>query len=198
MKFGSDVRRVIDEYKATRFPDDLTINSITDQSKVVRESVLSFLRDLALAIVSVILVMLILFPLRTALVTAIVIPINTFISVGLMFLFGIPLNTVTFAALVVVLGMVVDNSIVIIDGYVYNLKNGLKPWDAALDSAHRYFMPMFFATTCICLIFYPLLILFTGQFAEFVYYFPFTFTINSDGFADLACLTDTYPGGCYY
>lgn len=178
VKFGRDVNRVINEYKATRFPDDLTINSITDQSKVVRESVVSFLRDLALAIVSVILVMLILFPLRTALVTAIVIPINTFISVGLMFLFGIPLNTVTFAALVVVLGMVVDNSIVIIDGYVYNLKNGLKPWDAALDSAHRYFMPMFFATTCICLIFYPLLILFTGQFAEFVYYFPFTFTIN--------------------
>ncbi|MDX9948400.1 MAG: efflux RND transporter permease subunit [Bacteroidales bacterium] len=178
MKFGSDVNRVIDEYKATRFPDDLAINSITDQSEVVSGSVVSFLRDLMLAIVVVILVMMILFPLRTALVAAIVIPLNTFISVGLMFLFGIPLNTVTFAALVVVLGMTVDNSIVIIDGYVHNLKNGLKPWDAALDSAHRYFMPMFLATTCICLIFYPILLLFTGQFAEFIYYFPYTFTIN--------------------
>ncbi len=50
--------------------------------------------------------------------------------------------------------------------------------DAALDSAHRYFMPMFLATTCICLIFYPILLLFTGQFAEFIHFFPYTFTIN--------------------
>ncbi len=122
--------------------------------------------------------MMLLFPLRTALVAAIVIPLNTFISIGLMYLFGIPLNTVTFAALVVVLGMTVDNSIVIIDGYMYNLKSGMKPWDAALDSAKKYFMPMFLATTCICLIFYPILLLFSGQFAEFIRFFPYTFTIN--------------------
>ncbi len=178
VKFGKDVNRVISDYKESNFPDDVTINSITDQSEVVNGSVISFLRDLMIAIIVVIVVMMILFPLRTALVTAIIIPLNTFIAVGLMYLSGIPLNTVTFAALVVVLGMTVDNSIVVIDGYVYNLKNGLKPWDAALDSAHRYFMPMFLATTCICLIFYPILILFTGQFAEFIHFFPYTFTIN--------------------
>jgi multidrug efflux pump subunit AcrB len=178
VKFGKDVNSVINDYRGTHFPDDVTINTITDQSEVVKGSVVSFLRDLMMAIIVVIVVMMILFPLRTALVTAIVIPLNTFISVSLMFIFGIPLNTVTFAALVVVLGMTVDNSIVVIDGYIYNLKNGLKPWDAALDSAHRYFMPMFLATTCICLIFYPILILFTGQFAEFIYFFPYTFTIN--------------------
>lgn len=178
VKFGKDVNRVIEEYKMSRFPDDVTINSITDQSEVVNGSVVSFLRDLLIAILVVIVVMMLLFPLRTALVAAIVIPLNTFISVGLMYLFGIPLNTVTFAALVVVLGMTVDNSIVIIDGYVFNLRNGMKPGDAALDSAHRYFMPMFLATTCICLIFYPILLLFTGQFAEFIHFFPYTFTIN--------------------
>ncbi len=74
--------------------------------------------------------------------------------------------------------MTVDNSIVIIDGYIYCIKNGYSPWDAAIESAHKYFMPMFLATTCICLIFYPLLIIFKGQMAEFVYFFPFTFTIN--------------------
>ncbi|MDD5696331.1 MAG: efflux RND transporter permease subunit, partial [Bacteroidales bacterium] len=129
-------------------------------------------------ILVIIVVMMILFPFRSALVAAIVIPLNTFISVGIMYLFGIPLNTVTLAALVVVLGMTVDNSIVIIDGYIYCLKNGYKPWDAAIESAHKYFMPMFLATTCICLIFYPLLILFKGQMLEFIYFFPFTFTIN--------------------
>ena len=178
VKFGKEVNKVIDNYRRTSLPDDVTISTIIDQSEVVGESVVSFLRDLFMAILVVILVMMVLFPIRTALVAAIVIPLNTFISIGLMYIFGIPLNTVTFAALVVVLGMTVDNSIVIIDGYMYNLKSGMKPWDVALDSAKKYFMPMFLATTCICLIFYPILLLFSGQFAEFIQFFPYTFTIN--------------------
>jgi len=178
MKFGKDVKDVISGFKQTGLPKDVTVDCITNQADVVSGSVLSFLRDLFMAIVVVILVVIILFPLRSALVAAIVIPLNTFISVGIMFLFGIPLNTVTFAALIVVLGMTVDNSIVIIDGYIHCIKNGYSPWDAALESAHKYFMPMFLATTCICLIFYPLLVLFTGQMVEFMHFFPFTFTIN--------------------
>lgn len=177
-KFGKDVNNTIEQFKKGSLPDDVIINRITDQADVVNSSVNSFLRDLLIAIIVIIVVMMILFPFRSALVAAIVIPLNTFISIGIMYLFGIPLNTVTLAALVVVLGMTVDNSIVIIDGYLYFLKSGLKPADAAIESAHKYFMPMFLATLCICLIFYPLLILFKGQMQEFIYFFPFTFTIN--------------------
>lgn len=178
IKFGKDVSNVIQEYTSTVLPDDVTVNRITDQAKVVSSSVSSFLRDLFLAIIVIIIVMMILFPFRSALVAAMVIPLNTFISVGIMYLFGIPLNTVTFAALIVVLGMIVDNAIVIIDGYIYFLNNGYKAWDAAIESAHKYFMPMFLATLCICLLFFPILILFKGQTAEFTYFFPFTITIN--------------------
>ena len=141
--FGKDVSTTLSEYKKNNLPDDVTVNTITNQADVVNSSVLSFLRDLMMAIIVIILVMLILFPFSSALVAAIVIPLNTFISVGIMFLFGIPLNTVTLAALVVVLGMTVDNSIVIIDGYIYYLKNGYTPWDAAIESAHKYLCPCF-------------------------------------------------------
>ena len=178
VKFGKDVGEVLDEYRKNNLPVDVNISRITDQAKVVNGSVISFLRDLGMAILVIIAVMMLLFPFRSALVAAIVIPLNTFISVGIMYLFGIPLNTVTFAALVVVIGMIVDNSIVIIDGYLHLLQTGSKPWDAAADSAHKYFMPMMLATVCICLIFFPILILFKGQFAEFTHFFPFTITIN--------------------
>ena len=72
----------------------------------------------------IIVVMMLLFPLRSAIVAALTIPMSTFISVGMMYLCGIPLNTVTLAALVVVLGMIVDNSIVVIDGYLDYLGRG--------------------------------------------------------------------------
>ena len=63
----------------------------------------------------IILVMLILFPWRTALVAGAIVPLSTFCSVGVMYLCGIPLNTITLAGLIVVLGMVVDNAIVVLE-----------------------------------------------------------------------------------
>ena len=91
---------------------------------------------------------------------------------------GIELNIVTLAALIVVLGMIVDNSIVVIDGYLEYLGKGLKPFDAAIESARQYFMPMLLATICICAIFYPFLITMKGMFHDCLEDFPVTITIN--------------------
>jgi multidrug efflux pump subunit AcrB len=91
---------------------------------------------------------------------------------------GIELNIVTLAALIVVLGMVVDNSIVVIDGYLEYLGKGFTPKDAAIESARQYFMPMMLATICICIIFYPLLLTMKGGFHDALEDFPITITIN--------------------
>ena len=99
----------------------------------------SFLRDLFVAMAIIIVVMMLLFQLRSAIVAALTIPMSTFISVGMMYLCGIPLNTVTLAALVVVLGMIVDNSIVVIDGYLDYLGRGHSRWFAAVESAREFF-----------------------------------------------------------
>ena len=142
------------------------------------DSVHSFLRDLFVAMAIIILVMMLLFPLRSAIVAAITIPLSTFISVGIMYLFGIPLNTVTLAALVVVLGMIVDNSIVVIDGYLDYLGRGHSRWFAAVESAREFFPSLLLATVCICMIFYPILFTMTGMMGDFLTYFPWTITIN--------------------
>jgi len=77
-----------------------------------------------------------------------------------------------------VLGMIVDNSIVVIDGYLEYLGKGFKPFDAAIESARQYFMPMLLATICICAIFYPFLITMKGVFHDCLEDFPVTITIN--------------------
>ena len=50
--------------------------------------------------------------------------------------------------------------------------------DAAVKSVQQYFWPMFLATFCICVIFYPLLITMTGEAADVLNVFPLTMTIN--------------------
>ena len=178
IQYGRDVDRVLDDFRVSELPDDVTLTRIADQPKVVGKSVSDFLRDLLISMAVIILVMMVLFPLRSAIVASITIPLSTFISVSIMFLMGIELNIVTLAALIVVLGMVVDNSIVVIDGYLEYLGKGFTPKDAAIESARQYFMPMMLATICICIIFYPLLLTMKGGFHDALEDFPITITIN--------------------
>ena len=178
MQYGEEVDRVLDEFRANELPDDVNVTRIADKPKVVSLSITSFLRDLLISMAIIILVMMVLFPLRSAIVAAITIPLSTFVSVAIMYMVGIELNIVTLAALIVVLGMIVDNSIVVIDGYLEYLGKGYEPKVAAIESAKQYFMPMMLATICICAIFFPFLITMKGMFLDALEDFPITITIN--------------------
>ena len=178
VQYGADVERVLNRFVAEELPTDVTMTRIADQPKVVEKSVNDFLRDLLISMLIIILVMMVLFPLRSAIVAAITIPLSTFISIGIMYLAGIELNIVTLAALIVVLGMIVDNSIVVIDGYLEYLNKGYTAKDAALESSRQYFMPMMLATLCISVIFYPLLLTMKGAGQDALHDFPWTITIN--------------------
>ena len=178
VQYGREVDKVLNDFRTNELPDDVKVTRIADKPKVVNISVSDFLRDLLIAMLVIILVMMVLFPLRSAIVASIAIPLSTFVSVAFMYMLGIELNIVTLAALIVVLGMVVDNSIVVIDGYLEYLGKGQEPKRAAIESAKQYFMPMMLATICICAIFYPFLITMKGIFRDCLKDFPITVTIN--------------------
>ena len=178
VQYGKEIDEVLQTFRTNELPADVKITRIADKPKVVAESVSSFLRDLIISMVIIILVMMVLFPIRSAIVASITIPLSTFVSVSIMYMVGIELNIVTLAALIVVLGMIVDNSIVVIDGYLEYLGKGFKPNDAAIESARQYFMPMMLATICICAIFFPFLLTMKGMFHDCLEDFPWTITIN--------------------
>lgn len=175
-EMGSDIKKELETFQQT-LPDDVSMFTITDQSKVVGDSVVEFLGELLIAIFAVIIVVVMLMPLRVALVAASTIPISIFISLGLFYAFGIELNTVTLAALIVTLGMIVDNSIVIIDNYIELLGEGMPRWQASIKSASHFFKSIFTATLAISITFFPLLLTMTGQFHDFLLLFPWGITI---------------------
>ena len=169
--FGDEVDKKLSE-AAVLLPPDIRFHRITDQPKVVNDSVLSFLRDIVISILVVIAVMLMLFPLRTALVAATGLPVCTAICIGLMYVTGIELNTVTLAALIFVLGMIVDDSVIVIDGYSNYLERRHSRWYAANVSTSLLFVPMSLATMAICGMFFPMTRIITGPLGEFVQLFP--------------------------
>jgi multidrug efflux pump subunit AcrB len=178
VQYGREVDKVLNAYRQSELPSDVKLTRIADKPKVVALSVHNFLRDLLIAMVIIILVMMVLFPIRSAIVASATIPISTFVSVAIMYMAGIELNIITLAALIVVLGMIVDNSIVVIDGYLEYLDKGYEPKIAAIASVRQYFLPMMLATVCICAIFFPFLITLKGMFLDALRDFPMTITIN--------------------
>ena len=176
VKMGRDVRKQIDSFKK-ELPAEVKLSIITDQSRVVSESVVNFLRELLISVISVIVVVVLLMPRRVAEVSAMSIPITIFTSVGIFYIFGFELNTVTLAALIVTLGMVVDDSVVIIDNYMEKLGHGMSRWHASIAAPREFFMSVLSATLSISLTFFPFLFTMKGEMADFVKSFPWAMFI---------------------
>lgn len=175
--YGKEVDRVLNQFQK-ELPDGVSIERIADQPKVVSDSISTFLLEMLIAICAVILVTMVLLPLRVASVAATSIPVTIFASLGIMLLGGMELNTVTLAALIVVLGMIVDNSIVIVDSYMERLDHGYSRWHATIGSAKGFFKAIFSATLAISITFFPFLFTLKGMFQEFVQLFPWTVSIS--------------------
>jgi len=173
--FGKEVHASLDSLRPL-LPPDLKIEFVADQPTVVADRVKHFIREFGIAIASVILVTMLLLPFRVALVSAVAIPVTISATFGLLNAFGIELHQVSLAALIVVLGMVVDDAIVIADNYIELLDHGLPRSEAAWRSASELAVPVLTATLTIICSFLPFLIL-SGATGEFIRALPLTVAI---------------------
>lgn len=175
VKFGKEVNEKVQEI-TSRFPSSIKVSTIVNQPEIVKTSVGDFIREFFLAIISVIIVTVLLLPFRIASVAAMAIPVTIAVTFALLHIFGIELHQVSLASLIVVLGMVVDDAIVIADNYVELLDEGLTRWRAAWRSARDLVVPVLTATVTIVAAFLPMVIL-TGAVGEFIFALPITVTI---------------------
>ena len=171
VEFGKEVDKALAIFQK-QCPDEINIVKISELPKYVKDSVSNFMKEFLIAIIAVILVTLLLLPFRVASVAAITVPISVLITLAFLYMTGIELNTVTLAALVLVLGMIVDNSIVVIDNYVEKIDNGFSRWNAAINSAKDLVTPVITATLAILASYIPLMFFMKGIAGEFVGTFP--------------------------
>jgi multidrug efflux pump subunit AcrB/outer membrane protein TolC len=161
---------------ANSLPPDVKLDLVADQPKVVSERIGDFFREFGIAIVAVILVTMLLLPMRVALVSAVAIPVTVSITFAALNTLGIELQQVSIAALIVVLGMVVDDAIVIADNYVELLDRKVTVENASWRCATEMAVPVLTATLTIIASFLPLLLL-TGSLGEFIHALPIAITV---------------------
>jgi multidrug efflux pump subunit AcrB len=161
---------------AAVLPPDLHVDLIANQPAVVKMRIAELSREFLLAIGAVILVTLVLLPFRVAVIAAVAIPVTVITSLGVLDNIGVQLNQVSIAALIMVLGIVVDDAIVIADNYVDCLDRGIPRPDAAWQCVQEVLVPVLTATLTIIASFLPLLIL-TGSVGEFIRALPITVAV---------------------
>lgn len=173
--FGKAVDRKLDE-ASKWLPAGVRLNTIVNQPKIVERNVSHFLFEFVLAIAAVILVIILLLPFRVAAVAATAIPMTVAMTFALLHVFGIELHQVSLSALIVVLGMVVDDAVVVADNYVELLDNGVRPTTAAWKSATELVVPILTATLTIIAAFLPMVML-SGMVKDFIIALPLTVSI---------------------
>ena len=138
-------------------PVGIELHRISWQSDLVAESVSGFMISLGQAVAIVLVILAFTMGLRVAIIiglTGLVFAIlGSFI---VMAIWGIDLQRVSLGALIIAMGMMVDNAIVVVDGFVVRLKKGMDRNAAAIEAASQPSIPLLGATLVACMAFYPI------------------------------------------
>ena len=151
-------------------PANIKLDRGFDQSKNVSHRLTRLGEDFAIAIALVLLTLLPL-GLRAAGVVMISIPLSLAIGVALLYLAGFGLNQLSIAGFVLALGLLVDDSIVVVENIARYIRNGYSRLDAAIAATDQIFLAVLGCTATLVLAFLPLLFLPEGP-GEFIRSLP--------------------------
>jgi len=152
----AEVKEVIEEFRA-QMPEGMEITTTNDFSYYVKRR-LGVLKNNGIIGFILVLANLFLFlNFVPALVTAIGIPIALFITFIIMHIFGFSINLVSMLGLIIVLGMLVDDGIIVAENVYRYVEKGLSPHEAAIRGTQEVIAPVTVSVLTTCAAFMPLL-----------------------------------------
>ena len=107
-------------------------------------------------LIVVVVIFLFLGSLRSVLVPVVAIPVSLIGAVFLMQLFGFTINLLTLLAIVLSVGLVVDDAIVVVENVERHVREGMKPFDAALVGARELIGPIISMTITLAAVYAPI------------------------------------------
>lgn len=116
-------------------PVGLQLQAISDQPRIVAESITEFLQKFAAALLVVLLVSLASLGLRAGLIVALSVPLTLSATFIFMLWWGMELERVSLGALILALGLLVDDAIIAIEAMVVKLEEG---WDRLRAAAFAW------------------------------------------------------------
>lgn len=175
IEVSDEVLKVLNEM----MEDDpnLNIEVINDNSDLIRESLKTVMETMVTAVVvAMAIIFIFLGDIKASLIVGTSIPISILSTLIAIKVAGFSLNMITLGSMVVGIGMMVDNSIVVLESCFRNTKKGgfVEAREAALDGTKVVFQSILGGTATTCVVFLPLAVMqgLSGQLFQ-----PLGFTI---------------------
>jgi multidrug efflux pump len=156
LELSAAVRKMIPRLKEN-LPQGIEIDIANDNSVFIDRSIKAVFQTIIEAVVLVALVIFIfLRTLRASIIPLITIPISLIGTFALMALFGFTVNTLTLLALVLAIGLVVDDSIVVLENIYRHIEEGMEPFQAAIRGAREIGFAVVAMTLTLAAVYAPL------------------------------------------
>ncbi len=155
LKTGQLIKPVLDKTR-DELPAGMSLETVFDQAAKVRKRINGFLMNLIQGIILVGIVIFLSLGIRSSLVVVTAIPLSLIIALGFVHLWGFGLQQISIAALVVSLGLLVDNSIVMVENIDRFISRGHSRREASILAASEIGWPVVTATLTTVLAFIPI------------------------------------------
>ena len=176
---GTNVIDIVDEAKVVirdfeaSLPQNIQLNYVHNQAENVEKSINGFISNLLQGIALVGFVIMLVIGFRPSLVIMVAIPASILIGLGFVEMAGFGLQSVSIAALVIALGLLVDNSIVVVENTERYLKQGLSSKEAAIKGTKQVAYPIISSTLTTLAAFIPIAML-PNAAGDFIKSMPWT------------------------
>ena len=156
---ASRIKQAIPKVAAT-ITSELKITPLFDQSGFVRNSIMGVVSEAVIAaFLTAMMILLFMGSLRSTFVVIISIPLSILSSLIILSAIGQTINIMTLGGLALAVGILVDDATVEVENTNRNLSMGKGLRRAILDSAQQIVGPTFVSTSCICIVFAPVIFL---------------------------------------
>jgi multidrug efflux pump subunit AcrB len=153
---GRAIDQSLHEIQA-KLPIGIELKRISWQSDQISESINDFLVSLMQAVLIVLVILAVTMGLRVGIIIGLSGLVFAILgTMMVMSIVGIDLHRVSLGAMIIAMGMMVDNAIVVSDGIIVRLKQGMERNEAAVEAATQPSIPLLGATIVACMAFYPI------------------------------------------
>jgi len=160
---GANTIAVIDNVKTRmasiipNLPDDMKVALIRDQSEFIQNSLTAIEEHLVLGgLFAAIVVFLFLWNFRSTIIAALAIPVSIIAAFAAIAAFGFSLNQMTMLALTLMVGIVIDDAIVVLENiYRFVEEKGMDPFRAAVEGTREIGLAVLATTLSLLAVFIP-------------------------------------------
>lgn len=172
------VRKAMEEMKKG-FPEGIDYAIVYDPTVFVRGSIEAVVHTMLEAVALVVLVVILFLQTwRASIIPLLAVPVSIVGTFAIMQMFGFSINTLSLFGLVLAVGIVVDDSIVVVENVERNIENGLSPYDATVKAMSEVTGPIIAIALVLCAVFIPIAFI-SGLTGEFYRQFALTIAFST-------------------